>query len=149
MRKILAFTCLLIVGLCTTACPAHIATGVSPVADIANAGGKVEDSGQAIFKAVVASTAPQPVKNDVALAVNKLGHAGLLLNASLGAYNQAKAAGSDLTQQKLAIQSELGIVSQFLTDINKALPPGTLQEVDALVNIIINAVLQIKTGVGL
>ena len=135
--------------LCMPACGARIKTNVSPVADIANAGGKIEDSGQAIFKAVVASNVPQTVKNDVALAVNKLGHAGLTLNASLTAYNTAKAAGPNTAAEKLAVQQALATVQDFLTNINKALPPGTLQEVDSLVNVILDAVAQVKLGVGL
>ena len=149
-------SCLLLVGLCVSGCGGvKVATGVSPVADIANAGGKIEDSGQAIFQAVIQarsaspSTVPQSAANAVALAVNKLGHAGLTLNAALTAYNSAKAAGSDLTAQRAAIQLELGVVSQFLADINKALPTGTLQTVDALVNVILDTVLQVKVGVGL
>ncbi len=130
-------------------CTHAVKTGVSPVADIANAGGKVEASGQAIFQAVITSTVPQKVKDDVAIAVNKLGHAGLTLNGALMAYNAAKVAGSDLTAQKAVIQRELAVVQQFLTDINKALPPGTLQAVDALVNVIVDSVVQIKVGVGL
>jgi hypothetical protein len=147
---------LLILALSFTACGGvKIATGVSPVADIANAGGKIEESGQAIFQAVVKANAATPtivtnkIEENVAIAVNRLGHAGLLLNAALTSYNAAKAAGTDLTAQKAAIQSELLIVDQFLTDIGRALPAGTLQTVDALVNVIVDAVLQVKTGVGL
>lgn len=136
-------------------CGASLKTNVSPVADIANAGGKIEDSGQAIFQAVVKAhdatptIVPQQIVNDVAIAVNKLGHAGITLNAALTAYNAAKAAGSDLTAQRAAVLQGLGVVQQFLTDINKSLPPGTLQTIDTLVNTVIDAVAQIKLGVGL
>jgi hypothetical protein len=132
-----------------------IATGVSPTADIRNAAGKVEESGQAILQAAIKARNASPnivsqqALNDVTLAVNKLGHAGLDLNAAIDVYLQAKAAGTDLTAQKMVIQKGLDTVNSFLTDIGKALPPGTLQAVDALVNVIIDAVLQIKTGVGL
>lgn len=130
-------------------------TNVSPVADIANAGGKIEESGQAIFQAVIKARAATPnvvsqkTADDVAIAVNKLGHAGLTLNASLTAYNAAKAAGSDLTAQRLAVQQGLAVVEQFMVEINRALPSGTLQTVDALVNTILGTVTQIKVGVGL
>lgn len=130
-------------------CGAHVKTGVSPVADIANAGGKIEESGQAIFKATIASTVPQSAKDQVAIAVNKLGHAGLDLNVALNAYNTAKAAGKDLTAQRATIQQGLALVQDFLTQVGKALPPGTLQAVDALVAVIVNTVLQVKVGVGL
>ncbi len=149
MKHLIALCLFTLVITPTAGCGTNLKTNVSPVADIANAGGKIEESGQAIFKATIASTAPQNVKNDVALAVNKLGHAGLTLNAALTDYNAAKAAGTDLTKQRAAIQAGLAVVQQFLTDINKALPPGTLQAVDALVNVVLQAYTQIKVGVGL
>jgi len=155
MRQLAIALLLVVGGLVTTACPASVKTGVSPIADIANAGGKIEDSGQAIFQAVVTAhntsptTVSQTVEDNVALAVNKLGHAGLALNTTLTAYNQAKAAGSDLTAQKAAVQAALVAVSDFLASINKALPVGTIQAIDAIVNSIIDIVAQVKLGVGL
>jgi Zn-dependent oligopeptidase len=138
-----------------TACGASLKTNVSPIADISNAGGKIEESGQAIFQATIKAHAATPnvvsqkATDDVALAVNKLGHAGLTLNAAITVYNAAKAAGSDLTAQKAAVNKGLDVVEQFLNDIGQALPKGTLQTVDALVNTIIDLAIQIKTGVGL
>lgn len=132
-----------------------IATGVSPVADIANAGGKIEDTGQAIFQATIQARTASPTivsqgaADAVAIAVNKLGHVGVTLNAALTAYNTAKAAGADTTQQKLAVQQGLTTVAAFLTDVGKALPTGTLQTVDTLVNTVIDIVAQVKLGVGL
>lgn len=132
-----------------------VSTGVSPVADIANAGGKIETSGQAIFQAVIQARAASPgsvgqvVVDDVAMAVNKLGHGGILLNSALSAYVTARNAGADLTAQRLGVQQALLTVNAFLTDIGKALPPGTLQTVDALVNTIITTVVDVKAGVGL
>jgi hypothetical protein len=147
---------LFIIGLCLSGCGGvKVATGVSPVADIANAGGKIEDTGQSIFQAVVAAhnasptTVSQTIEDNVALAVNKLGHGGLTLNTALTAYNVAKAAGSDLTAQRAAVQTALVAVNDFLTSINKALPVGTLQTVDALVNTVLSIVAQVKVGVGL
>jgi hypothetical protein len=146
---------LLLVGLCFSGCASTIKTNVSPVADIANAGGKIEDTGQAIFQAVIQARTATPtlisqsVADAVAIAVNRLGHAGLLLNVSLSNYNAAKAAGTDLTAQQAAIQAELATVNQFLIDIGQALPAGTLQTVDALVNTIVSIVVQVKAGVGL
>ena len=128
---------------------ASVNTGISPVADIANAGGKIEDSGQAIFQAPIQSTVPQAAKDAVAIAVNKLGHVGLTLNAALTAYNQVKAAGGDLTAQRAAVQQALATVSQFLIDIGTALPTGTLQAVDTIVTTIVTTVAQVKLGVGL
>lgn len=148
-------SCLIVVGLAglvfaaSGAACATTNTGISPVADIANAGGKIEDSGQAIFQATIQSTVPQAAKDAVALAVNKLGHAGLTLNAALTAYNQVKAVGGDLTAQRAAVQQALAVVNQFLADIGKALPTGTLQTVDSLVTLIFTTVSQVKLGVGL
>lgn len=146
---------LFLIGFLLSGCGAHVKTGISPVADIANAGGKIEESGQAIFQAVVKARAASPTTvsqkaaDDVAIAVNKLGHAGLTLNAALAAYNTAKASGSNLTAQKATVQQALDVVQTFLTDVGKALPTGTLQTVDALVNVIIDTVVQVKAGVGL
>ena len=138
----------LVFALTFSAC-ASVNTGISPVADIANAGGKIEDTGQAIFKATIQSTVPQTAKDSVALAVNKLGHEGVTLNNALSAYNAVKASGGNLTAQRAAVQQALGVVSQFLTDIGKALPAGTLQAVDTLVAVIVDTVVQVKSGVGL
>ena len=139
---------ILVLALSFSAC-ASVNTGVSPVADIANAGGKIEETGQAIFQATIKSTVPQTAKDAVALAVNKLGHVGLTLNNALTAYNSVKAAGGDLTAQRAAVQQALAVVSQFLSDIGKALPTGTLQAVDTLVGVIVDTVVQVKAGVGL
>jgi hypothetical protein len=158
--KYLAVKCLsllLVVGL--VGC-GGVKTNVSPVADVANAGGKIEDSGQAIFQAVVKARAAsvanpaapvitQQTLDNVSIAVNRLGHAGVLLNQSLTAYNAAKAGGGNLIAERAAVQQQLNVVGQFLTDIGKALPNGTLQAVDVLVGVILNAVTQVQTGVGL
>ncbi len=147
--------CVLALSLVMPACGAQIKTGVSPVADIANAGGKIEESGQAIFQATIKARAATPnlvsqaAADAVAIAVNRLGHAGQMLNSALAVYNTAKAAGKDLNAQKVAVQQALSMVDSFLTDIGKALPTGTLQTVDALVNVIIDTVVQVKAGVGL
>lgn len=151
MKYLLA---LLVVGLCT-GCAGTLKTNVSPVADIANAGGKIEDSGQAIFQATIKARAatpnlvPQKVANDVALAVNKLGHAGLTLNAALTAYNVEKAAGRDVTAQRDAIQQGLAVVERFLTDITVAVPANIIPTVNQLLNTIIDAVTTIRLGTGL
>lgn len=148
------YAALLVIALTFTSC-AHVQTGISPVADIANAGGKIEEAAHTIFTTVVQirQTSPnlisQQATDQVAIAVNKIGHTGLILNAALSSYNSAKAAGSDLTAQKATIQQILGTVSEAMTDVGKALPPGTIQTIDALVNTIVDLVLQIKTGVGL
>lgn len=137
------------------ACAGSLKTNVSPVADIANAGGKIEESGQAIYKAVVQAhdltpnLVSQAIEDDVAIAVNKLGHGGLTLNAALTTYNAVKAAGGDLTKERAAVQQALGVVTQFLTEIGKALPTGTLQTVDTIVNTVLVTVAQVKIGAGL
>lgn len=142
-------------SLMSVGCGFKVKTGVSPVADIANAGGKIEDSGQAIFQATIKARAASPTivsqqaADDVAIAVNHLGHAGLDLNVALTAYNVAKAAGGDLALQKFNVQKELNIVNQFLTDIGKALPAGTLQAVDLIVTTVLQVIADVKVGVGL
>ena len=145
--------------------PVQIKTGVSPVADIANFGGKVEQTGQEILqdalKARAATVQSQTVNPsaptvvsakamiDIEIAVNKLGHGGRTLDDALGAYNAAKAAGGDVVKERAAVQAALKVVQDFLDNIGKALPTGTLQTIDILVNTIIDAVAQIKLGAGL
>ncbi len=154
--RVLALACVLIsAGAASAACPAQIKTNVSPVADIANAGGKIEQTGHQIFTSVVKAHDASPglvsqqVEDGVALAVNKLGHVGLDLDAALGAYNAAKAAGGDLTAQRAAVVKILATVEQAMADVGKVLPPGTIQTVDALVTDVLTAVATVKLGVGL
>lgn len=144
-------------ALATTPGCASVQTHVSPVADIANAGGKVEESAHAILEAAISANQTivngkpllaRAVLDDVALAVNKIGHAGLDLNAALNAYNAAKAAGSDTSKQAAAVQLALITIQQTLADIGKAIPNGTIAAVDQAAVAILGIIAQVK-GVGL
>lgn len=136
-----------------------VATGVSPVADIANAGGKIEESAHAIFttaqtlnsvtKADGSPVVSTRVLDQVALAVHTIGHIGLDLDNALVAYTAAKTAGKDLTAQKVAIQKVLTTIGGALADIGRALPPGTISSVDRLVTTILDVILQVKGVAGL
>jgi hypothetical protein len=132
----------------------HVKTNVSPVADVANAGGMIEDSAHAILVAAQRGNATiqpngQPLVSrqaldDVALAVNRIGHLGLDLGAALNAYNAAKAAGSDTSAQKAAVQLVLASLNQALTDIGHAIPNQTIAAVDDGVNNILSILAQVR-----
>lgn len=132
---------------------ASIHTNVSPVADVANAGAKIEDSAHAIFVSAQSAEASKLITrvqlDTVAIAVNKIGHLGLDLKASLDAYNVVKAAGKDLTVQRSAVQQVLAAITQAMADVGKAIPPGTVQQVDQLATSILGVVAQVQVGVGL
>lgn len=155
VRRRLIGPALVFVLLVMPACHPTIKTGVSPVADIENAGGKIQESAHAILVAVQQSHQANPtvittsMLDLTALAVNKVGHAGLDLGTALDAYNQAKAAGSDTTQQKLAIATALNTITDALNSIGKAIPSGTLAAVDQLATSILGVVAQVKGATGL
>lgn len=136
---------------------ASVQTHVSTVADLANAGGKVQESAHAILEAATQANATiingQPmvariVLDDVALAVNKIGHAGLDLDAALNAYNAAKASGGDVIKQSAAVRLALNTIQSALTDIGKAIPNGTIAAIDQAAVTILGVIAQIK-GAGL
>lgn len=151
MRRLIPF--MLILGLVTSACGFTVKTGVSPVADVANAGTKIEDTAQLIFttasQAQAAALISRTALDTVALAVNKVGHIGIDLNATLGAYNQAKAAGSDLTAQRAAVQTVLSTIEQSMADVGTAIPRGTLADIDNAATSILTIVAEVKGTVGL
>lgn len=131
-----------------------IRTNVSPVADVANAGGKIEESAHAILVAaqqgnatILASGQPLVSRDQldqVALAVNKIGHLGFDLGAALDAYNAATSAGSDLTAQKAAVSQVLASLSQALADVGHAVPSGTLDQIDAGIANILAILAQVR-----
>jgi hypothetical protein len=148
-----------LVTLPTPGC-AHIQTGLGPVADTANAAGKIEEEMHGILvEAQKANATPNPNTgqpllsrsglDQVALAVNKVGHVGLDLRAALDAYQAAKTAGSDVSLQRAAVQQILATVNQALADVGKAIPQGTLQAIDQLAINVLGFVAQIRVGVGL
>ena len=143
----------LVVGFAAVTVPAcgGIKTNVSPVADVANAGGKVEDYAHVILtSAQYAQTAgiiSRQALDDVALAVNKIGHVGLDLKAALDAYNAAKAAGSDLALQRAAVSQALAALSQALADVGQAVPSGTVSQIDQAAGNILGLIAQVKATV--
>lgn len=130
-----------------------VQTGVSPVADIANAGAKIEDTAHTILTAAATYQKEGAITRDnldtVALAVNKIGHVGKDLKSALDAYNAAKAAAKDLTLSRTAIDASLSAIGQALADIGNAIPPGTLQRIDQAALAIVDVVMQVKGTVGL
>lgn len=133
----------------TSGC-AHVKTGVSPTADVRNAAGKIEETGHTIFTTTVQlrkdmpDRVPQQAADQVAMAVNRLGHVGLDLNKALDAYLAAKAATQDVTQTRAAVQTILASVNDAMAEVGKALPPGTFQQIDVLVQQVLGLVLQIR-----
>ena len=145
---------LLAVALATApACDKALKTNVSPVADVANAGGKIEDAAHVVLTTARQAQGQGQISraalDQVALAVNQVGHLGADLAAALDAYNAVKAAGGDLTLQRAAVQQVLGAVSSAMADVGQAIPSGTLQAVDAAVSSILSIVTQVKGVVGL
>jgi hypothetical protein len=141
------------------ACPKAPPTPVAAVADV---GSKIEDTAHEIFTTAVAFNAngvqnpvthtplvPTAVVDQIALAVNKVGHVGLDLHAALLEYNADKAAGKDLTAAKLLVQQALNVVTNAMADIGKVLPAGTIQQVDTLITSVLSLVAQLKVSTGL
>lgn len=153
MKYLILFLALVLLPSCAT-----VQTHVSPVADIANAGGKVEESAHAIFVAAqqgnttIVNGSPLVSRSAldlVALAVNKLGHLGLSLDDALGAYNAAKGAGSDTTKQVAAVQQVLSAIQQALNDVGKAIPSGTIAAIDQAATSVLGIIAQVKATVAL
>jgi molybdopterin converting factor small subunit len=141
----------LVIGfVCSYGCGSHVKTGVSPTADVRNAAGKIEETGHTIFTTVVKLRQDMPNQvsqqsaDTVAMAVNRLGHVGLDLNKALDAYLATKAATQDSTQTRAAVQAILGSVNDAMAEVGKALPPGTFQQIDLLVQQVLSLVLQIR-----
>jgi len=158
MKKVL-----LLLLLCSTpllaACP-H--TPPTPVAVIADTGGRIEDTAHEIYTAAYTYNknqivnpvthnllVPTPVVDQIAMAVNKVGHVGLDLNAALLSYNQVKASGQDPVTQRAAVQRLLDSVFSAMGDVQRALPPGIVTQIDELVVAVLKLVTQVKGQVGL
>lgn len=155
MKRLLLVALLLI----APACASHSApTAVASVADV---GSKIEDTAHLIFTTAVAFNVnqvkapngtllvPTVAVDRVAIAVNKVGHVGLDLNAALTEYTADKSVGKDLTAAKLLIQQALNIVTQAMADIGKVIPAGTVQQIDSLITSVLSLAAQIKAGAGL
>lgn len=146
-------TCAIIVGLSAYSACASIRTNVSPVADVASAGSKIEDGAHAILVAAQSAEASKLITraqlDTVALAVNKIGYLGLDLKAGLDDYNSLKSAGKDLSGIRSGLQQVLATLTQTMQDIGKAIPPGTIQQVDQLATSVLGVIAQVKLGVGL
>ena len=153
MRHLSLFVVIFALSFSGLGCGSHVKTGVSPTADIRNAAGKVEETGNVILKTVVKAQQDMPDRikretvDQVALAINRLGHVGLDLNGAIDAYLAAKAAGKDITLSRAAVQKILTSVDDVMKEVGKALPPGTLQTVDQLVQQVLGLVIQIRTEV--
>lgn len=157
MKKLLLLALLLSTPM-LAACPKAPPTPVAAVADV---GAKIEDTAHEIFttaKTFNANNVKAPngtllVSKDaldqIALAVNKVGHVGIDLKTGLDTYNAAKANGQDLTGAKLLIQKALGVVTDAMADVGKVLPVGTVQQIDSLITNVLSLVAQVKAGAGL
>lgn len=132
-------------------------TKVATVADVAT---KIQQSATVILhaardaNAIILPSTGRPLVSrqqldDVAIAVNKVGHLGLVVKSALDDYNAVKTAGGDLTAQRAVVQKAIGDVSAAMTAVGKAIPNGTLQSVDEAVTTVLGLVAQVKAGVGL
>lgn len=141
----------------TTSC-ATVRTNVSPVADIANAGAKIQETAHVIFESAKTANATinpstgQPLVSrsaldQVAMAVNKVGYLGLDLKASLDAYNAAKAAGADLTRQATAVRAILDALCDTMHDVGAAIPPGIIKTIDDAAATILGIIAQVRGAV--
>jgi hypothetical protein len=151
--------------LCVATLPAcsgnpKIQTGVSTVADISNAGGKIEQSANTVLKATQslnAQTNPatkqplvsQAVLDQVAMIVYRVGKLGLDLNTELSNYNAIKAAGKDITAAATAVQKTVGDLIQAFADIGKQIPDGTAKVIDEAVATAFSVIAQVKGLVAL
>ena len=158
MKRLLLVALLLSTPL-LAGCPKNPPTAVATIADT---GGRIEDTAHEIFTAVVTYNknqnvnpvthnllVPTPVVDQIAIAVNRIGHVGLDLNAALLAYNQTKAAGKDPVLERLAVQRLLDAVFSAMGDVQKALPPGVVTQIDELVVTVLKLVNTARAGVGL
>lgn len=149
--KLLSLIAVIALSMGVTACgPKTVRTNVSPVADVANAGGKIQESAHVIL--VTAKSAhDQKLISDgalgiTAIAVNKIGELGLDLKLSLDAYNVAKKAGSDTAKQKEAVNAVLTAMTATLADVGKAIPSGVLRRIDEAASTILQLIALTKGG---
>ncbi len=151
---------LLLALLCSTsvfaACPKN--PPATPVAMVADAGTKVEQSGSAILTAAqTAAKQTNPVTNaplistqqldDVSLVCDKLGRLGTRLAQLLTDYQAAKAAGSSTAALALAIQAIVADATSALQSISHSIPNGTVAAIDSAVTAALGLYAQIKAGV--
>lgn len=158
MKRLLLIALLLSTPM-LAACPHNPPTPVAAVADV---GGRIEDTAHEIFTAAYTYNknqivnpvthnllVPTPVVDQIAMAVNKVGHVGLDLNAALNAYNATKAAGKDPVAERAAVQRILDAVFAAMGDVQLALPPGIVTQIDELVVAVLKLVTTARAGVGL
>lgn len=132
------------------------------VASVANVGGQIEATAHTILTTAQslnqnqiqnpvshALLVPTAAVDQIAIAVFKVGHLGIDLGAALNTYNAAKLAKQDLTEPAFVVQQLLNLVTAAMLDVGKAIPPGTVQQIDTLVTAVMTLVAQFKTGVGL
>lgn len=157
MKKLLL---LALVLSCVSACATN--PPPTPVASVANVGGQIEATAHTIFTTAVslnqnqiqnpvshALLVPTAAVDQVAIAVNKVGHLGIDLGNALDAYNLAKSGNKDLAEPRFAIQQLLNAVTQAMLDVGKAIPPGSVQQIDSLITTVMGLVAQFKVGTGL
>jgi hypothetical protein len=146
-------TCVL-AGASMTAC---VHTAPTTVASIADTATKIEQSANVVLKAaqsanavIVPSTGKPLVSNAqldlVAAAVYKIGQLGTVLDSVLADYSAAKAAGKDISAQKAVVLKTIGDIGTALADIGKAIPSGTLQQIDQGIATAFDLIAAIKAG---
>lgn len=151
---LLAFCCTLAwLPACASAPP----TKVAAVADI---GAKLEASAGALLsQAQTASATVNPatgrtfISRDqldvVAIAVDKVGRMGLLLEAGLRDYNAAKAAGGDTSSLVIVVQQTVADITSALNVIGKSIPNGTVASIDQAIGSVFSIIAQARVAVSL
>ena len=126
---------------------------LTPVAQIANVAGQIEATADTIVLAAAKAQQTNLLTTQqlaaVAIIGDIIGRTGKNLDAGLVAYNAAKAAGNDTTKLAVAIQQEIGVIVNALSDLGKQIPNGTVQAIDQGVVTILGLVAQVKAGLAL
>jgi hypothetical protein len=155
MKRLVLIVAVLAAPACHPAVPPP-----TPIAVLANTSTQIEQSANAILHAavdaatvVIPSTGKPLVstlqKDQVALAVNRIGKLGKILQSALNDYGAIKAAGGNITQQQAAVQQAVSDIADALTAVGNAIPNGTVDAIDHAVDSLGEIILQVRNGVGL
>ncbi len=145
-------TLVLVSALALPAC-ATFHAAPTPVAGVADIASRIEDSAVTLLQYTVTAQKQGLVSEAqvdvVAIAVDKIGRAGLDLRIALDDYKAVKAAGKDVSAQLANVQRIVGDINTSLALIGKAIPSGTVATIDQAVVAIVNILATIQIGATL
>ena len=128
-------------------CHAHL----TPVGNLANVAGQIVDTADRLLTLAEQQHGLHVVTDQqlaaVAVACDRIGREGQTLKAGIDAYTTAKTAGGDVSVQKAAITALVQDIAEAVGQIGRAIPSGTVQQIDTLVSNILDFVAQIRQGV--